>query len=40
MTRYDVDSCADITQHVIDAVIPSEMRTGALRTFINPTGRS
>jgi S-adenosylmethionine synthetase len=30
---------ADITAHVIDAVIPAELRTGGLRTFINPTGR-
>jgi S-adenosylmethionine synthetase len=30
---------ADIAQHVIDAVIPAEMRTGGIRTFINPTGR-
>jgi S-adenosylmethionine synthetase len=30
---------ADITEHVIDAVIPAEMRAGGIRTFINPTGR-
>lgn len=30
---------ADITAHVIDAVIPAELRTAGLRTFINPTGR-
>src|SRR6202790_4745021 len=30
---------ADIPQHVICAVIPAEMRTGGIRTFINPTGR-
>ena len=30
---------ADITEHVVDAVIPAELRGGALRTYINPTGR-
>src|SRR5450756_1657128 len=30
---------ADITEHVIDAVIPAELRAGGIRTFINPTGR-
>src|SRR5437773_7020603 len=30
---------ADITEHVIDAVIPSEVRNGSVRSFINPTGR-
>jgi len=30
---------SDITEHVIDAVIPSEMRNGSIRSFINPTGR-
>ena len=30
---------ADITEHVIDAVIPAELRNGGIRTFINPTGR-
>jgi S-adenosylmethionine synthetase len=30
---------ADITEHVIDAVIPPELRDGSLKTFINPTGR-
>ncbi len=30
---------SDVTEHVIDQVIPGEMREGALRTFINPTGR-
>ena len=38
--EVDVDQLrADITQHVIDAVIPSQMRNGSLRSFINPTGR-
>jgi S-adenosylmethionine synthetase len=30
---------ADITEHVIDAVIPSELRNGGVKAFINPTGR-
>ncbi|HET9410688.1 MAG TPA: methionine adenosyltransferase [Candidatus Dormibacteraeota bacterium] len=30
---------ADVTEHVIDAVIPSELRDGGIRAFINPTGR-
>ena len=30
---------ADLTQHVIDPVIPSSLRNGGLRSFINPTGR-
>src|SRR5256885_5675461 len=30
---------ADLTEHVIDAVIPAELRDGGLRPFINPTGR-
>jgi len=30
---------ADITEHVIDAVIPADLRAGGIRTFINPTGR-
>jgi S-adenosylmethionine synthetase len=30
---------SDITQHVIDAVIPAELRAEGIRTFINPTGR-
>ena len=30
---------SDIAEHVIDAVIPSELRNGGLRSFINPTGR-
>jgi S-adenosylmethionine synthetase len=30
---------ADITEHVIDAVIPAELKNGGIRTFINPTGR-
>ena len=30
---------ADITQHVINAVIPAELRGDGLRAFINPTGR-
>jgi S-adenosylmethionine synthetase len=30
---------SDIGQHVIDAVIPAELKDGRIRTFINPTGR-
>ena len=30
---------ADIAEHVIDAVIPAELRANAIRSFINPTGR-
>ena len=30
---------AEITEQVINAVIPSELRGGSLRSFINPTGR-
>jgi len=30
---------ADLTQHVIDAVIPSELRGDSTRVLINPTGR-
>ena len=30
---------SDITEHVIDAVIPEELREGGLRAYINPTGR-
>jgi S-adenosylmethionine synthetase len=30
---------ADITEHVINAVIPADLRDSSLRTFINPTGR-
>jgi S-adenosylmethionine synthetase len=30
---------SDITEHVIDAVIPAALREGGLRSFINPTGR-
>jgi len=30
---------ADITEHVIDAVIPADLRANGIRTFINPTGR-
>ena len=38
--EVDVDQLrSDITQHVIDAVIPSQMRSGSPRSFINPTGR-
>jgi S-adenosylmethionine synthetase len=29
----------DITAHVIDAVIPADLRDKGIRTFINPTGR-
>src|SRR3989442_5880566 len=38
--EVDVDQLrSDITQHVIDAVIPSQTPNGSLRSFINPTGR-
>jgi S-adenosylmethionine synthetase len=30
---------SDITQHVIDAVIPAELRADGVRSHINPTGR-
>jgi S-adenosylmethionine synthetase len=30
---------ADISEHVIDAVIPAELRASGIRSFINPTGR-
>jgi S-adenosylmethionine synthetase len=30
---------ADIAEHVIDAVIPADLRADGIRTFINPTGR-
>src|SRR2546428_3580580 len=30
---------SDVAEHVIDAVIPAELKDGRLRTFINPTGR-
>jgi S-adenosylmethionine synthetase len=30
---------SDITDHVIDAVIPADLRADGIRTFINPTGR-
>jgi len=30
---------SDIGEHVIDAVIPAELKDGSIRTFINPTGR-
>jgi S-adenosylmethionine synthetase len=30
---------ADITEHVIDKVIPAELRANGVRSFINPTGR-
>jgi S-adenosylmethionine synthetase len=30
---------SDITEHVIEAVIPAELRNGPVRSFINPTGR-
>ena len=29
----------DINEHVVDAVIPPELRNGPLRSYINPTGR-
>jgi S-adenosylmethionine synthetase len=30
---------ADVTEHVIDAVIPVDLRDGGIKAFINPTGR-
>jgi S-adenosylmethionine synthetase len=38
--EVDVDQLrADITQHVIDAALPAELRDGGIRAYINPTGR-
>src|SRR5690349_16261297 len=38
--EVDIDQLrSDVTEHVIDAVIPSELRNGSVRMFINPTGR-
>jgi S-adenosylmethionine synthetase len=38
--EIDVDQLrTDISEHVIDAVIPAEMRNGTVRSYINPTGR-
>jgi len=31
---------SDIAEHVIDAVIPAELREGGIRSYINPTGDS
>ena len=30
---------ADIAEHVVDEVVPAELRGGGIRSFINPTGR-
>jgi S-adenosylmethionine synthetase len=30
---------SDVTGHVIDAVVPADLRADGIRTFINPTGR-
>jgi S-adenosylmethionine synthetase len=30
---------AEVTEHVIDAVIPVDLRAGGIKAFINPTGR-
>ncbi len=38
--EVDVDQLrSDITEHVIDHVIPAELRDGTVRAYINPTGR-
>jgi S-adenosylmethionine synthetase len=38
--EVDVDQLrSDIAEHVIDALIPAELRNGQMRSFINPTGR-
>jgi len=29
----------DVNEHVVDAVIPPELRNGPLRSYVNPTGR-
>src|SRR5437868_15061593 len=30
---------SNIMDHMIDALIPSDLRNGSIRTFVNPTGR-
>jgi S-adenosylmethionine synthetase len=30
---------SDIAEHVVDAVVPADLRDGSYRSFINPTGR-
>jgi len=30
---------SDLNEHVIDAVIPAELRDGGVRAYVNPTGR-
>jgi S-adenosylmethionine synthetase len=38
--EIDIDRLrADITEQVIDAVVPATLRSASTRTFINPTGR-
>jgi S-adenosylmethionine synthetase len=38
--EVDIDQLrSDITEHVLDAVIPADLRDGGIRSFINPTGR-
>ena len=38
--EVDIDQMrSDIAEHVIDSVIPKELRNGEMKSFINPTGR-
>jgi S-adenosylmethionine synthetase len=38
--EVDIDQLrSDIGEHVIDAVVPKELRSGGMKSFINPTGR-
>jgi S-adenosylmethionine synthetase len=38
--EVDIDQLrSDIAEHVIDAVVPADLRDGSYRSFINPTGR-
>jgi S-adenosylmethionine synthetase len=38
--ELDIDQLrSDIGEHVIDAVVPKELRNGGMKSFINPTGR-
>src|SRR5690242_151685 len=38
--EIDVDQLrADVNEHVVDVVIPAELRNGPMRSYINPTGR-
>jgi S-adenosylmethionine synthetase len=38
--EVDIDQLrSDIGEHVIDALVPKELRNGEMKSFINPTGR-